>query len=717
MVVYYLGLFYQDFTLASDVSPMSAELIKVSRRSGQTSVPSSSRREALRLLQKKRESGGLPNGHIPPRQNGPLKADHTIQPIKQDRSSNYESPEVPDPYKLQGARPKRISSTNAIPAEYDIVAQELLQDTPIRSHRSSSNHDNGNHGNSRRQERSHRDEDRQRSKSRTDKNNDPRGLTRSPSKCSERSIRSNGSNRSVRFEDDNTTQNRQRNFKVQEPYIDSDEVFSQPVAPRRTSRSGSKSNQVQISRPSSRTSYENPYSDIELEYQERTHKKSSSRKKSVENFENSNGDLRQSFSDVDCVDQRSPSRTSRTIIENPYEELRTQSRSERRGEKSRNSPHSEVPGYSNPHVDRMLSAESPYAEVQMRSSSSRTPRSRDGGTPSPEHHPSVSRKPPSGKPSGRPRSMPEIPAQYSPPSPSDSTYARGQRSSRRRPTQPPPPPPPAANGTRSVSHDTESLSSNPCIINEYDDSISEIDEPPRMMTRGYISDLERYSEMSGSRTSLASRSSVTDKIQSFGKAAKKKFGSLRRAVSLDRIDRKSQPDFYDRPKMKKSPSLRSLSSILGRKKESDYDSFYQQERLKQDRRMQRPSSARSDRSISSRKSSSSVTSPNYLRKVGRILKSNVDGTQVIELVRPPSGPFGFYIARGNEKFGRGIFVSRMSDGYPEKMYAGLMGVGDEILAINGHSVQNKSMDGVYDLMADQDRLTLKILPLLARKDW
>ena len=48
-----------------------------------------------------------------------------------------------------------------------------------------------------------------------------------------------------------------------------------------------------------------------------------------------------------------------------------------------------------------------------------------------------------------------------------------------------------------------------------------------------------------------------------------------------------------------------------------------------------------------------VTSPSHGRKVGHLISRDPDGSQVIELVKPPAGPFGFYIARGTYDFGSG----------------------------------------------------------------
>ncbi|XP_006816485.1 uncharacterized protein LOC102801825 [Saccoglossus kowalevskii] len=645
------------------------------QRSGHT--PNGSRQEALKILQKKRESlqgAGLQNGHGTTRHNGPLKADHTIQAYREDR----------DAYSHQGARPKRAESTGALPNDYGVIQHEVLHDTPIRNDLDN-HHDNHHHSNHKSQERKNRNENRNQSHDIIpDKDSNRNGLSRSPSKCSDKS----GSCRSVRFEDENgpKPKPRRKTSKPKEADYFDDDVFEQPGESQRTTGSGSRTNM---------TSFSNPYADMELYYQDHQRRKSASRKKNVDNlYKETNGEI---FSDGD-YNGISHSRVSGLIQENPYEELPSRTHS-RNSNRSPENIYTEV-GYSNPHLDRALEE-----------SKSRTVRSH------------VTGKPPIGKGASRPRRSTDSQKQYSPPSSNDPRYAQVQRSQKR--ATPTPPPPPEFGGMATYSprnsQDSGSLNSNPC-ISEHDESIVPLEsDAPTLPMRGYVSDLEMYSDMTGSRTSLNSRSSVSDKIQSFGKAAKKRFHSLRRAVSLDRLDNKGHrsDQIYDTPKMKKSPSLRSLTSRIGRRKESDYDSFYQNERMKQEKKMQqRPGSARSDRSISSRKSTtSSVTSPNHLRKVGRILKSNVDGTLIIELVKPPSGPFGFYIARGNEKFGRGIFISRMSDGYPEKMFAGLMGIGDEILEINGTSLVKKTLDDVYDAMADRDRLVLKIMPLLSRKDW
>ena len=42
------------------------------------------------------------------------------------------------------------------------------------------------------------------------------------------------------------------------------------------------------------------------------------------------------------------------------------------------------------------------------------------------------------------------------------------------------------------------------------------------------------------------------------------------------------------------------------------------------------------------------------RPVGKLQRMNPDGTQVVELTRPPNGPLGFFIAQGSSKYKQGM---------------------------------------------------------------
>lgn len=52
----------------------------------------------------------------------------------------------------------------------------------------------------------------------------------------------------------------------------------------------------------------------------------------------------------------------------------------------------------------------------------------------------------------------------------------------------------------------------------------------------------------------------------------------------------------------------------------------------------------------------SVDSPTHFRPIGKLLHMNPDGSRILELNKPPHGPFGFYIARGNAKYNHGEYV-------------------------------------------------------------
>ncbi|XP_064616841.1 rho GTPase-activating protein syd-1-like [Liolophura sinensis] len=122
-----------------------------------------------------------------------------------------------------------------------------------------------------------------------------------------------------------------------------------------------------------------------------------------------------------------------------------------------------------------------------------------------------------------------------------------------------------------------------------------------------------------------------------------------------------------------------------------------------------------------RKSSSvqsvGVDTPTHPRAIGRLLELKPDGTQTVELTRPPHGPFGIYIARATAQYNYSVFVTRFSDGHPEKLFAGLLNVGDEILEINDSSVKNLSLDEVYNLMGSTDTMVLRTVPVWCREKY
>lgn len=55
-------------------------------------------------------------------------------------------------------------------------------------------------------------------------------------------------------------------------------------------------------------------------------------------------------------------------------------------------------------------------------------------------------------------------------------------------------------------------------------------------------------------------------------------------------------------------------------------------------------------------------------------------------------------------------MSRFSDGYPAKMFAGLLSIGDKVLEINGMSTGSMTVEDAHDMVASCDKLILRVLP-------
>ncbi|CAL1271285.1 unnamed protein product [Larinioides sclopetarius] len=107
-------------------------------------------------------------------------------------------------------------------------------------------------------------------------------------------------------------------------------------------------------------------------------------------------------------------------------------------------------------------------------------------------------------------------------------------------------------------------------------------------------------------------------------------------------------------------------------------------------------------------------SPIHVR--GQLLQLNLDGSQVVELTKPPNKPYGFFVARGRVRNSKGVFVSRMRDQETQKQLAGLLDIGDEILEIDGSNVKDADIMEVNSLMANKNTLLLTVLPYICRKD-
>uniref|UniRef100_A0A4W5LBH5 Si:ch211-13f8.1 n=1 Tax=Hucho hucho TaxID=62062 RepID=A0A4W5LBH5_9TELE len=105
-----------------------------------------------------------------------------------------------------------------------------------------------------------------------------------------------------------------------------------------------------------------------------------------------------------------------------------------------------------------------------------------------------------------------------------------------------------------------------------------------------------------------------------------------------------------------------------------------------------------------------VLAPRVVRPVGRVVQAFPDGTLWLELTRPPNGPFGFVISRGKGRPVTGVYVEQVGDGTEEGLYSGLLGVGDEILEVNGETVAGLTLDLVTRLMTRDSTASIRVLP-------
>ncbi|XP_067309080.1 uncharacterized protein KIAA1614 [Pseudorasbora parva] len=97
--------------------------------------------------------------------------------------------------------------------------------------------------------------------------------------------------------------------------------------------------------------------------------------------------------------------------------------------------------------------------------------------------------------------------------------------------------------------------------------------------------------------------------------------------------------------------------------------------------------------------------------LGRLVQAFPDRTLLIELIRPANNrPFGFVISRGKGRPGSGIYVERVGDSATENIYTGLLGVGDEILEVNGEMIAGLTLDQVTRLMTRDSKAMIRILP-------
>ncbi|XP_011904220.1 PREDICTED: uncharacterized protein KIAA1614 homolog isoform X2 [Cercocebus atys] len=104
-----------------------------------------------------------------------------------------------------------------------------------------------------------------------------------------------------------------------------------------------------------------------------------------------------------------------------------------------------------------------------------------------------------------------------------------------------------------------------------------------------------------------------------------------------------------------------------------------------------------------------VGAPSLARTVGRLVEVFPDGTSQLQLQRSPGGTFGFCVASGNGRPDSGIYVQEMADVSTAKLYSGLLGVGDEILEMNGAKVAGLGLAHIKELLAHSESLSIRVL--------
>ncbi|KAM4861189.1 uncharacterized protein KIAA1614 homolog [Thomomys bottae] len=104
-----------------------------------------------------------------------------------------------------------------------------------------------------------------------------------------------------------------------------------------------------------------------------------------------------------------------------------------------------------------------------------------------------------------------------------------------------------------------------------------------------------------------------------------------------------------------------------------------------------------------------VGAPSLVRTVGRVAEVFPDGTNQLQLQRPLEGTFGFCVAYGNGHRDSGLYVKEMADLDTAKLYSGLLGVGDEILEVNGAKVAGLGLAHIKELLAHSESLSIRVL--------
>ncbi|KAL3047941.1 hypothetical protein OYC64_021990 [Pagothenia borchgrevinki] len=200
------------------------------------------------------------------------------------------------------------------------------------------------------------------------------------------------------------------------------------------------------------------------------------------------------------------------------------------------------------------------------------------------------------------------------------------------------------------------------------------------------------------------------------------FSSVRlsgtRTGSLDRLSFRPRPPATDpapsdptptgtRKSSAQSPSVQGSPFLQLRKSSSVQSIVSERKKKKKDRSAdyRRAAEPFSQRSLTLQ----DVGSPSSVRCVGRVLQVSADGSVLLELIRPSSRTFGFIVSRGRGRRDSGVYVEDMLDLSTEKLFSGLLSVGDEFLEVAGQKVSALTLDQVTRLLTQNTVTTVRVL--------
>ncbi|CAN0222199.1 unnamed protein product [Bubo scandiacus] len=214
--------------------------------------------------------------------------------------------------------------------------------------------------------------------------------------------------------------------------------------------------------------------------------------------------------------------------------------------------------------------------------------------------------------------------------------------------------------------------------------------------------------------SSASGSGLKKLLCSLSQSTKQRLGRFR-CYSMEQLPAPSGTP-PDGPGMKKSPSLQSLRLVSPFCQPREAASIQSLHPLLG--KAPRASAYLLPQTAADRKGGSGprrslsvedIGAPGRLRAVGRVVEVFPDGTSQLELQRPPHGAFGFCVTSGHGRPDTGVYVQEMADAGTAKLYAGLLGVGDEILQVNGVAVSGLGLPRIRELLRRADTLSLRVL--------